>query len=141
MKDTYQIRVTEYSDVQSRISFAKVDIFPLNYQYWLTLWCLRAAPVKHELPTQTQSHCHSQHAPGTKEKKNNVNFEGKATYCAAQMFLFFIPLKLELLTQFPASNDENYVYLKGLRGMTLIWYFILHEAVYTSQFHGTRVFW
>ena len=27
------------------------------------------------------------------------------------MFLFFIHLKLELLTQFPASNDEKYVYL------------------------------
>ena len=32
-----------------------------------------------------------------------------------RLSLFFIPLKLELLTQIPASNDEKYVYEKETR--------------------------
>ena len=36
-----------------------------------------------------------------------------ATYyrAAELLFLFLIHLKLELLTQFPASHDEKYLYL------------------------------
>ena len=30
------------------------------------------------------------------------------------LFLFFFHLKLELLTQFPASNDEKYIGKKGI---------------------------
>ena len=32
-----------------------------------------------------------------------------------ELFLFFIHLKLELLTQFPTSNDENYLYIEKIR--------------------------
>ena len=36
--------------------------------------------------------------------------------CAAELFLFLINLKLELLTQFPASNimTKKYVYLRNI---------------------------
>ena len=38
------------------------------------------------------------------------------THCAAEncLFLFFIHLKLELLAQFPASNDEKYGFFRKL---------------------------
>ena len=36
---------------------------------------------------------------------------GVLTPCAAELFVFFIYLKLELLTRIPAANDEKYIYL------------------------------
>ena len=45
-----------------------------------------------------------------------ANSENLFTPCDAELFifLFFIHSKLELLTQFPALNDEKYLYFRHL---------------------------
>ena len=58
--------------------------------------------------------------------------------CAAQLFLFFICLKLVLLTQFPASDDENIcvwrkVYIVSQVGYMMTWASITNKlTIFTA---------
>ena len=51
------------------------------------------------------------------------------------LFLFFIHFKLELLTQFPASNDENI----SIYGKLTLEFDVRRRQIKTSKMHPGRV--
>ena len=47
--------------------------------------------------------------------------------------LFFIHLKLELLAQFPASNDDNYLYFYDISGIVLFDLLMIYQLFATFE--------